>query len=138
MARVEIKMIEKFTFETLIKIRITDVNHAHHVGNDTLVTLMNEARTRFFIHSKLSESNIGSLIITDLAVSYKSQSFYGDELKFEMDASEFNKYGCNIFYRVTNAKTGNIVMLAKNGIVFFDYTKNKVTKVPESFSSLFA
>jgi acyl-CoA thioester hydrolase len=138
MARGEIKMVEKFSFETLIKIRITDVNNAHHVGNDTLVTLINEARMRFFINSGLSESDKGDLMIADLAVSYKSQSFYGDKLKFEMGAGEFNKYGCDLFYRVTNAKNGNIVILAKNGIVFFDYTKNKVTKVPESFSSLFA
>jgi acyl-CoA thioester hydrolase len=136
MARIEIKMIEKFVFETRIKIRITDVNYAHHVGNDTFVTLINEARMRFFKNLEISESDIGTLLIADLAISYKSQSFYGDELKFEIGAGEFNKYGCDIFYRVTDIKTGNLVILAKNGIVFFDYTKNKVTQIPDAFSSL--
>jgi acyl-CoA thioester hydrolase len=136
MARIEIKMIEKFVFETRIKIRITDVNYAHHVGNDTFVTLINEARMRFFKNLEIPESDIGTLLIADLAISYKSQSFYGDELKFEIGAGEFNKYGCDIFYRVTDIKTGNLVILAKNGIVFFDYTKNKVTQIPDAFSSL--
>ncbi len=139
MARVEIEMTEKFVFETQIKIRISDVNYAHHVGNDAFVTLINEVRVRFFRNFGFSEADIGgkALIISDLAVSYKSQSFYGDELKFEIGAGEFNKYGCDIFYRVTNIETGKLVILAKNGIVFFDYTNNKVTKIPNAFSSLF-
>ena len=77
------------------------------------------------------------LIIADLAVSYKSQAFYKDRLKFEIGAGEFNKYGCDIFYRVTNIKSGDLVVLAKTGVVFFDYSKNKVTHIPAAFISHF-
>ena len=139
MARIEIKMIEDFVFETELAVRITNINYANHVGNDAFVSLINEARVRFLENFGFSEADIGgkALIVSDLAVSYKSLSFYGDKLKFEIGTGDFNKYGCDIFYRVTNTKTGNLVILAKTGIIFFDVAENKVTTTPKAFLSHF-
>ncbi|CCK78698.1 uncharacterized protein related to thioesterase [Desulfobacula toluolica Tol2] len=133
-------MIKKFVFETEIAIRISNLNYGNHVGHDALISLMHEARVRFLCRFGFSETDIDGkgLILADLAVSYKSQSFYGDKLKFEIGTGDFNKYGCDIFYRATNAKTGNLVLLAKTGIVFIDRTQNKVTTIPEAFLSQFS
>ncbi len=139
MARIEIKMVDGFVFETELTIRTTDLNFANHVGNDTFVSLMQEARTRFFMDLGYSDLDVEGkgTIIADLAVVYKSQSFYGERLKFELGAGDFNKYGCDIFYRVTNAENQKLVLEAKTGIIFFDYEKNKVTTIPEGFMSHF-
>jgi len=139
MARIEIEMIEDFVFETELAVRITDINYANHVGNDAFVSLIHEARVNFLENYGFSEADIDgkALIISDLAVSYKSQSFYGDKLKFEVGVGDFNKYGCDIFYRVTNTKNNDLVLLAKTGIVFFDFARNKVTNPPEAFLSNF-
>nr|WP_320015480.1 thioesterase family protein [uncultured Desulfobacter sp.] len=139
MARIEIKMVDVFLFETELTIRTTDLNFANHVGNDTFVSLMQEARTRFFMalgYSDLDVEGKGT-IISDLAVVYKSQSFYGERLKFELGVGDFNKYGCDIFYLVTNAENQKLVLEAKTGIIFFDYEKNKVTTIPAGFMSHF-
>lgn len=140
MARIEIEMIEKFVFETEIAVRITDLNYGNHVGNDAFISLMHEARVQFLYHFGFSEKDIDGkgLTLADLAVSYKSQSFYGDTLKFEIGVGDFNKYGCDIFYRATNAQTGNLVLLAKTGIVFLDRSRKKVTNIPEAFLSQFS
>ncbi|MCD4720949.1 MAG: thioesterase family protein [Desulfobacula sp.] len=132
-------MIENLVFATELAIRISDLNYADHVGNDAFVSLIHEARVRFLKNFGFSEPDVDGkgLIVADLAVSYKSLSFYGDKLKFEIGAGDFNKYGCDIFYRVTNIKTGNLVLLAKTGIVFFDYAENKIAITPEAFSSHF-
>ena len=139
MARIEIKMVDGFVFETELTIRTTDLNFANHVGNDTFVSLMQEARTRFFMDLGYSDLDVEGkgTIIADLAVVYKSQSFYGERLKFELGAGDFNKYGCDIFYRVTNAENQKLVLEAKTGIIFFDYEKNKVTTIPAGFMSHF-
>ena len=139
MARIEIEMIDNFVFVTEIEVRMTDINQANHVGHDVFVSLINEARVRFLESLDFPEAGIEKkgLIIADLAVSYKSQSFYKDRLKFEIGAGDFNKYGCTIFFRVTNSKTGNLVVIAKTGVVFFDYSKNKVARIPEAFASHF-
>jgi acyl-CoA thioester hydrolase len=140
MARTEIKMIDNFVFETKLEVRMTDINVANHLGHDTFVSLINEARVQFMESLGFPEPGTGKvgLIIADLEVSYKAQAFYKDKLKFEVGAGDFNKYGCDIFYRVTNIKTGDLVVLAKTGIVFFDYFKNRVTNIPEAFISNFS
>ena len=139
MTRIEIKMVDVFVFETELTIRTTDLNFANHVGNDMFVSLMQEARTRFFIDLGYSDLNVEGkgTIISDVAVVYKSQSFYGESLKFELGVGDFNKYGCDIFYRVTNAENQKLVLEAKTGIIFFDYEKNKVTTIPAGFMSHF-
>jgi len=139
MARIEIEMIEDFIFKTELAVRISDLNYTNHVGNDAFVSIIHEARVKFLENFGFSETDVDGkgLIVSDLAVSYKSLSFYGDNLKFEIGAGDFNKYGCDIFYRVTNTKTNNLILLAKTGIVFFDYAENKITATPEAFSSHF-
>ncbi len=135
MARIKIDMTGQFTFETELSIRITDINYGNHVGHDSFISLLHEARLRFLRNIGFSEANIDgkALIISDLAVSYESQVFYGGKLKFEIGADEFNKYGCDIFYRVSNTKSGELVLLAKTGIVFFDYIREKITTMPDKF-----
>jgi len=137
MARIEIEMTDHFVFVTELEVRMTDINQANHVGHDAFVSLINEARVRFLESLDFPMAGVEEkgVIIADLAVSYKSQSFYKDRLKFEIGAGDFNKYGCDIFYRVTNLKTGDLVVLAKTGVVFFDYSKKKVAKIPEGFAS---
>jgi acyl-CoA thioester hydrolase len=139
MARIEIEMIDNFVFVTELKVRMTDINSANHLGHDAFVSLMNEARVQFleYLGFPIPGVEETGLIIADLAVSYKAQSFYKDRLKFEIGAGDFNKYGCDIFYRVTTTKTDDLVALAKTGVVFFDYSKNKVTNIPEAFVSYF-
>ena len=139
MARVEIKMIDRFHFETELTIKKSDINIANHVGNDTFVSLMQEARIRFFRHLGYKDLDIEGkgIVISDLAVVYKSQSYLGDSLKFELGVGDFNKYGCDIFYRVTNSTTRALVIQAKNGIVFFDYARQRVSTMPEGFKSRF-
>ncbi len=139
MARIEIEMTDNFVFVTELEVRMTDINPGNHVGHDAFVSLINEARVRFleFLDFPVKGAGKKGLIIADLAVSYKAQSFYKDRLKFKIGAGDFNKHGCDIFYRVTNMKTGALVLLAKTGIVFFDYSKNRVTNIPEEFVSLF-
>ncbi len=135
MTRIKIDITENFTFVTELSIRITDINYGNHVGHDSFISLLHEARIRFLKNIGFSEANIDgkALILSDLAVSYESQAFYGDKLKFEIGAGEFNKYGCDIFYRVSNTKSDELILLAKTGIVFFDYIRKKITTMPDKF-----
>jgi hypothetical protein len=53
-------------------------------------------------------------------------------------AGDFSRIGCDLFYRVTNVKTGNEVARAKTAIGFFDYGARKLASVPEGFRSKFS
>ncbi len=135
MARIHIPMPDAFVFETRIRIRVGDINYGRHVGHDALISLIHESRVRFLDHLGYTEADIEGhpLLISDLAAVYESQSFYGDTLRFEIGVGDFNKYGCDFFYRVTHADTGRSVLRAKTGIVFFDVRTGRVAPLPEGF-----
>jgi acyl-CoA thioesterase FadM len=137
MARISLTLPDTFAYFTELTVRIQDINYGNHVGNDAFVSLLHEARIRYFNHLGYSETDIEgcAIVISDLAVVYKAQARHKDRLKIQMAAGEFNKYGCDIFYRVTHVPDNTLVLEAKTGIVFFNYLENKVVRMPEAFVS---
>jgi YbgC/YbaW family acyl-CoA thioester hydrolase len=140
MARIRLDLPKQFAFSTEIQVRIRDINYGGHLGNDSVLSLMHEARLRFLTRYGYSESNIEGFgfIMIDSVIVYKSQAFYGDTLTIEVAVDEFSKYGFDFIYRMTNKETGQEIARAKTGIVFFDYEKNKIARVPQKFKTLFA
>ena len=111
MARIHLSLPDKFLFRTEIPVRASDLNYGGHVGNDTMLTLLQEARVQFyrslgFTNEVSFEGTVGQ-IISDAAVIYKSESFLGDVLVVQLAPIEFNNYGFDILYLVTNKETGN-------------------------------
>ena len=135
MARIRIEIPDEFIFKTEIPIRITDINYGGHLGNDSLLSIIHEARVRFLKHLGYSESDVegNGIIMIDAAVQYKSEGFHGDELIVEVAVNDFTGIGCDFIYRVTNNKTSKEIALVKTGIVFFNYENKKVVSIPEKF-----
>jgi YbgC/YbaW family acyl-CoA thioester hydrolase len=134
MSRIEIHLPEKFIFQTQIAVRVSDLNYGNHVGNDSILTLMQEGRTLFYrsmgFESEVKlEGNIGQ-IVSDAAIVYKAESFLGDVLKIEIGLNDIHKYGFDLFYRITKAADNKEVAHGKTGIVCFDYEKRKIAMVP--------
>ncbi|MBL7857997.1 MAG: thioesterase family protein [Cyclobacteriaceae bacterium] len=134
MARIHLDLPEKFLFSTAIPVRVSDINYGGHVGNDSILTLMQEARVEFYrslgFKNEVSfEGSVGQ-IIADSAVVYKAESFLGDVLVIQIGATDFNKYGFDLLYLLTNKETGKEVARGKTGIVCFDYDKRKVASIP--------
>ena len=46
MARVKLQLPDTFLYSTDLRVRIGDINHASHVGNDAILKFLNEARVR--------------------------------------------------------------------------------------------
>lgn len=137
MARVKIELPEKFIFKTEIVIRVSDLNYGAHLGNDSILTICHEARLRFLKHFGYSELDIegSGIIMTDAAIQYKAEGFYGDELIIEIAVMDFTKKSCDFVYRFTNKKTQKLIALAKTGIVFYDYKNKKVVSTPIQFEN---
>lgn len=139
MARIILDLPEVFPFSTEIDIRIGDINAANHVGNEAIIQIIAEGRARFLRRYGYWELDVegAGLIVADLAIVYKSEAFYGDNMIVEVGVRDFTKYGCDFIYRVTNKKTKKEIVRAKNGSVFFDYEQRKPVNVPEKFKALF-
>ena len=139
MARIKLDLPADFPFAAELRVRITDINYGGHMGNDSLLGLLHEARVRFLAHFGLKELDIFGLglIMADSVIVYKSEAFPGETLVVAIALADFNKYGCDFLYRVTEKVSGREVAQAKTGIVFFDYARRAIQKIPQPFLDLF-
>ena len=137
MARIKIDLPGQFSFSTKIPVRITDINYGGHVGNDSILSLLHEARLKYLTHLGFSELNIAGvgLIMADVGIEFKGESFYGDELTVSMAAGEFSKISFEVFYKMETVRDGKTILIAKakTGMVCYDYEKKKVVGVPGEF-----
>ena len=137
MARIKLIIPETKVFTARIPIRITDINYGNHVGNDALVSIIHEARMQWLASGNFSEMNIGGpgLIMSDLAVEYKAESFYGDILSVNIAISEVQKISFEVYYEITTEREGKNELIAKvkTGMVCYDYDAKKVAAMTEGF-----
>ena len=139
MARIKLDFPENPAFSTEIPLRIGDLNYSGHLGNDAVLALAHEARVQFLRSHGWTELNIDGvgIIMADAAIVFKSEGFYGDVVVIEIAVSDLAALGCELYYRLTNKKTGNEIARIKTGIVFFDYDKRKPVSMPDVFRSAF-
>jgi len=132
MARIRIELPEQFIFSTKIAIRITDINYGGHVGNDTILTLIHEARVQFLKHFGYEELNVEgtSLIMSDAAIEFKNELFYGDSITAFVTANNFSRVGFDLVYKLTRNDTS--VAHAKTGMICYDYKQKKVVSLPDT------
>ena len=76
-----------------VPVGITDINCGNHLGNDSLVSLLHEARVAWLRQHGFTELDVAgaSLIRGDLAVEYVKESFYGDVLHISISASGISR-----------------------------------------------
>ena len=99
MQRIKIQLPNRFSFSTKIKIRITDLNYGGHVGNDSFLSLIHEARQQYLKHYGFSELVFEntSLIMADVGLEFKHELNYGDVVTIHVQAADFDKSGFNIY-----------------------------------------
>lgn len=135
MARIQIELPEHFEFSTKITLYLSHMNYGGHLDNALLLTIVSEARARYFQslgHSELNIDGVG-LIIADAALQYRSEAFHGEVMIVRMTAAEFSKYGCDLLWCMNEQSSRREVARGKTGIVFFDYSTRKMVPVPKSF-----
>lgn len=132
MARVQVNIPPYTHFEATIPVRITDLNYGAHLGNDALLSILHEARLQLLNYFGYNEMDLGgaSLIMADVAISYKGEAFYGDILTIKMAFDDLNKYGFDITYHVLNQDRKEVAR-AKTGMLCFNYKERKLMSLPE-------
>jgi len=135
MARVRLELPETFQFTTELAVRITDINYGRHLGNDSLLSMLHEARVRLLKELGFTEFDIDGrgIIMVDAAIMYKSEAFHGDVLRIGVSVRDFSQFGCDFVYKVERMGSGEEIARAKTGIVFFDYDRRTPVQVPEKF-----
>ncbi|TFW08946.1 thioesterase [Oxalobacteraceae bacterium OM1] len=129
----------QYCYTTVLTVRVTDINAANHLGNDSMISMISEARARFLFDFGIQETQddgVG-IIVTDLATTYKAEAHARDKLQFEVGVMDFNRYGGDIMFRITRPADGRLIAMAKSGFVFFNYKSGKVVPMPDAFHRKF-
>lgn len=139
MPRIQHTPAAHYSFATEMQIYISHVNQGGHLDNAQLLTLVSEARVRFFKSLGYLEAGVeGALIVVgDIVAQYKSEGFHGETMAIEMTPTDFNKYGFDLQFRMREAISSREVALGKIGIVFIRRDDRKVTPVPAAFLNKF-
>ena len=140
MARIKIEISGKIIGTFIIPIRIADINYGNHVGNDAFVSIIHEARMQWlkqYDYTELKIEGIG-LIMSDLAIEFKSESFYGDVVEVKLGAGELTRVGFELYYQLFAKRNNETILLAnaKTGMVCYDYAAKKVAAIPENLKFL--
>ena len=139
MPRAKLELPSKFDFSTEIPLRITDINYNDHLGNDAILSIIHEARVRFYKKYGFTELDIdgAGTIMSDAILVYKSEAHYGDIVRIDIAVHDLQKKSFDFLYLLTNKETGKEIARAKTGIVFYDYQNRKIIDIPLKFRTLF-
>jgi acyl-CoA thioester hydrolase len=136
MSRIRIEPTVSFQFSTEIPVRITDLNYGGHVGNDSILSIIHEARVQFFVSKGYQELDLGGtgLIMTDAGIEFKQEIFYGELIRASVAAGGFTRVGFDLFYRLEKKTAAGLLtaILAKTGMVCYDYARKKIVFLPEA------
>ena len=132
MARIIFELPERFGFSTELQVYISHVNQGGHLDNAQLLSLVSEARVRFFRALGYTEADVAGLatVVGDMLAQYKSEAFHGETLRVQMQPADFNRYGFDLVFCMTEVTQQREVARGKTGIVFIDPGTRRVTPIP--------
>ena len=135
MPRIKLKKNSSYEFQYRTQIKVRDLNYAGHLGNDSLVGILHEARADLFNHLNAAELDLGDgttgIVLTDLVINYLGEGHMFDELTVMSHVDEIEKTGFRVFHYAINENRP--IALAESGIRAFDYQKRKIVKIPKIF-----
>jgi acyl-CoA thioester hydrolase len=136
MSRIKIDLPESFAFSTSIPVQITDLNYGAHVGNDKVLSFLHEARVRYLHSLGYTEFNLEGigLIMSDAALIFKNEMFYGDSLLISLQPTEFSRMGFELVYKIEKKSESQLLLvaLAKTTMICFNYDLKKIVSLPDT------
>jgi acyl-CoA thioesterase FadM len=137
MARIKIELPGSFPFSCRIPVRITDINYGGHAGNDTVLSIIHEARMQFLKsigYTELEFAGAG-MIMSDVGIEFRNELFYGDVVIASVAAGEMSRIGFDLIYKLETMRPANngksiLIAIAKTGMICYDYEKKKIISVP--------
>lgn len=137
MAFIKLKEMNSYEFQYQTKINIRDINYGGHLGNDSFVALLHEARIDLLSKMGLSELDLGDgktgIIIVDLVVNFKKEAFLLDEIIIYSHIDEISNISFRIFYKIIRIKDNALIGLGETGLVCFNYKERIISEIPQSF-----
>ncbi len=111
-------------------IRATDINYGGHLGNETLLGLVHEARAHF-LKAVNFITIIGGKQTVGLVANYKAEGFAHEEVTVESQIDELGQKSFRLFHRIQRGE--QVIALVEMGMVAYSYSKRTPVHLPTEF-----
>ncbi|RYY21962.1 MAG: thioesterase [Chitinophagaceae bacterium] len=140
MARVKIKFPEQNPlYNCIIPVRISDINYGNHLGNDSVLSIMHEARMQMLHSWGFTELEAGGtgLIMADVMIAFRNEAYYSEGIQVVIFAEEVTEKSFDLLYILSTIRSGAVVKIAegKTGMVAFDYRTKKIVPMAKDLKS---
>ncbi len=124
-------------FATELTIQVGDLNYGNHLSNDAVLRLAHETRLRWLAQQGYSELDAGGsgLIMTEAAVRYLAQAFYGDVLSCTLSAGGIGKAGFTLTYEFVRQSDKRPIARVQSEMVCFDYARQRPARLSEKLKT---
>ena len=140
MARMRIELPDTLPFATDMSIRVSDLNYGGHLGNDSVLRLVHEARVRFLRSHGWTETDVAGtgMIMADAAIVYRNEAFHGEILTIHVGVGEIRPTRCDFLYRLERKTDQVEIARVRTAMAFFDYQTRSLVRSPEAFVRCFS
>lgn len=123
-----------FVFETVIRVRTTEVNTAQHLTLASLTLLLAEAQERFLYSKGIKEiiSAHQDILYDNLLLNFNNRVRAREELLFEVGVEVVSDDGGYIALKVTRLYDGSSVATARQHFIIYDFHTEKTIKLDET------
>lgn len=117
-----------FVFETVMRIRNTEVDIGQYLSFEAFSGLLTEAKARFFYSKGIKEVNndYQGLIVNNVLINVVSRVRAREELLFEVGVDNLTDDDGDMFFKVTRMYDGSLVAKAVINFVNYDYRLNQI------------
>lgn len=124
-------------FATELTIQVGDLNYGNHLANDAVLRLAHETRLRWLAQQGYSELDAGGsgLIMTEAAVRYLAQAFYGDVLFCTLAVGDIGKAGFTLTYEFIRQSDNRTIARVQSKMACFDYSRQRPVRLSENLKT---
>lgn len=123
-----------------LSVRVTDMNYGQHLGHDTVISLMHEARTHALAALGFTEGDLGGYpcVAADLAVQYQAEARWPDALVAETAIPEPGRRAITVFHRLQRPADARTVATARITLMLVNPESGRSVAVPETLRAALA
>lgn len=116
-----------FVFETVMRVRNTEIDVGQHLTLESLISLLAEARARFLYSKGIKDINAEyqGLIVSNLQLNIINRVRAREELLFEVGIEHISDKDGEMAIKVTRMYDGSLVAKARKSFVQYDYRSNR-------------
>lgn len=116
-----------FIFETVMRVRNTEIDVSQHLTLESLIALLAEARARFLYSKGINEinSDYQGLIISNLQLNVISRVRAREALLFEVGIEQISEKSGVMAIKVTRMYDESVVAKVRKCFIQYDYRSNK-------------